>query len=320
MTTNLTSLFSKALRSRRYHPGEDVVSGMEAFMEVKSKAGITEAHTQLRQYIQDFIENEEPPDDWELWESVRSFLQHYEQLTDTRAIDEKVREAIEARAGWGHDYTSEMMCYYPEEYGRFVPPKGAWIMVLKEIPVVEDYRPGLYNAYYAKPAPLVNNITVGMGKGEKTVPVKRHRVKIAVEAGEVMLWPYEYSVIKDPHDILQGAGTDKEYEMVRLGGTANYDEAKVHYLGTRGVTEADVYAMLLGDISSINYCYFRLKPEYFEQYDFLVSAMLKGITYEMACRLWYCKQTGKPLFNVKIVNDATSKPKPGKGRKKTNPS
>lgn len=309
-------LFGRTLKEARYRLNADMKESAARFIAVvKVKGEITDEHKQLYQDVLDFIENEEPDEEWTEWPLVNAFLGHYRQLNDTRRVGEKTREYIEARMGWCGNPEAEMMCYYPEEYGRAIPSRGAWVMILREIPVEEKYRPGLYNAYYAKPSPIATDADISTGGKPMIVSIKRHLAKIAVEAGEVMLWPYEYLVIKDPSDILQGTGQDKEYEMVRLGGTANYDAAKIHYLGTRGVSEDKVYSMLLGDINAINYCYFRLKPEYFEQYDYIVSAMLKGITYEMACRLYYRHKTGKPMFKL-VTTNATSKPKPSKGRKK----
>lgn len=285
--------------------------------DIEKPSQIEVQHRDLYREVDDFLANNEMDEDWPDWEMVNTFLGKYKDLTDTSSMAQKVRELIEAKAGWsGPGYDAEVAAYYPEEYGKAIPSRGKWIMPIREIPVEEKFRPGLYNAYYAKP--YYTPVEFAIGEHKKTViRMRRLKARINVEAGEVMLLPHEYVVIDDTTSILQGVGEAKEYEMVRLGGTPDYDRAKVHYLGTRGVPAAQVYEMLLGDINTTNYCYFRLKPEFFEQYDYIISAMQKGIRYEMACKLWYHAKTGIPMFKVNIVKDATTKAKPGKSRKKT---
>lgn len=310
-------LFGNVIRERRCALDYDLKAGMRTFLaEITKTTDITTAHAQLKEELDEHLAATEPYDEWEEWDLVNSFIKTYTELNDTRSINVKVREYVEGRAmyaGTGTAYDAEMMAFYPAEYGKDIPARGKWIMPIMEIPVEEKFKPGLYNVYYAKPAYTPVEIQIG----EKTAKIRRLKAKITVEAGEVMLLPHEYVVINNPTDILQGVGEGKEYEMVRLGGTANYDQAKVHYLGTRGVSEADVYQMLMGDLNSTTFCYFRLRPEYLEQYDYLISAMQKGIDYKMACRLWYHAKTGIPMF--KLV-DATGKDRPRKSGKKADPS
>lgn len=312
-----SGLFRRALKSA-YGLADSVRESIVNFNhDIEKPAQLAQQHHDLYIEVNDFLDNNEVDDEWPDWAMVNTFLSKYRELNDSTTIAEKVRGLIEAKAMFsrGEGYDAELAAYYPDEYGKAIPSRGVWVMPVREIPVEEKFRPGLYNAYYAKPAYTPVEFSIGEGK-PKIVKMRRLKARINVEAGEVMLLPHEYVVINNPADILQGVGEAKEYEMVRLGGIPDYDQAKVHYLGTRGVPAAQVYEMLLGDINTINYCYFRLRPEFFEQYDYIVSAMQKGIRYEMACKLWYHHKTGKPMFKVNIVKHATTKSKPGNGGKK----
>jgi Fe-S cluster assembly ATP-binding protein len=252
------------------------------------------------------------------WDEIQTFTEKYEGLINTRSKVQRIRNAIEQRAqfsGMGGGYDAEMSAYYPKEYGKAIPKKGCWIIIIREIPVEEKMRPSLYGVYYALPEYTTHSISIS---DKIEYPIKRLKAKINTENGETMILPHEYTVVQDIADVIAGTGVDGEYEMVKLGGDATYDNAKVHYLLTRGIPKEETYNLLLGDVGTINFCYFKIKPECFEQYDFIMSCLFKGIDLKMANRLWHHKVTGIPLFTLKKADNDQTQSDVSKDRKEDN--
>lgn len=240
-------------------------------------------------------------------DKVEKALKHYRLLTDNRSLAEALDDVIESIctfAGSGMSYLGEHMRYKPAEHGRDLPKNGGWIMVTEVLPVEEKLRPIPYSVYYAKPAPVMKEVPVDatLTRSKKIVKVPYYKVRIATENGEVHLWPHEYVVMRDPNALLAEVGNS--FDMIRLGGDANYDDAKVHYLSTRGVDSGGVYKLLLGSLNSTNHVYFKIREgEPREFWEFYIDALHKGLDPRMAIHIWERQKAGLPLFNVQIVKE-----------------
>jgi hypothetical protein len=89
-----------------------------------------------------------------------------------------------------------------------------------------------------------------------------------------------------------------------MGGDANYDAAKVHYLSTRGISQEGVYRLLLNSVNSMNHVFFKIiegKPREF--WAFYIDALNKGLDPDMAVRLWEHQESGIPMFNIEYSID-----------------
>lgn len=285
----------------------EISEGIRVFQqEAKKPKDLTEAHEKLFEEVKDFEEQwgDKIEKDEDLPGIITNFFGWYDQLKDPKSKFELLKKALESRmqmmenqsGSWGKTYDSEHQKYYPEEHGKKLPKAGGWIMVIPERIPVEN-SPEQYTTYYAKPDILYQSIDIDYAG---TFKVPYYRVKITMESGDLNLWPHEYVIITDIRGIMNEVSTN--YELVRLGGDANYDVAKVHYLRTRGISQSDVYDMLLGAVNSTTFCYFKLvDSETREYYTFLFDCLDRGISPNMIERLWKCKKTGKPLFKINYM-------------------
>jgi hypothetical protein len=255
---------------------------------IKDKEQVTPAHKELKERIDylvgeyyDNIDEKEQPE-------VERFLKHYFDLFDDRSKREKIDALIEGRlrflTGSIEGRTSERQRYYPSEYGKELPKKGAWVMLMIVLPIESKHRNNKYDIYYAVPKPERSRLGDG-------IIVPYYKVQVVINGQEVGVWPHEY-VPYNISEVLEGVGT--QWVLNRLGGTPNYDPAKVHYLGTRGVTQEQVYKMLMASIKSLNYCYFSLVPEAHEYFDHMIDGLQRGIRPEMLDLIWEKRLAAKP--------------------------
>lgn len=296
-------------RTQYLQPAEKMA--MSSFIsEIKDKKQVTKEHHELKDAID--LQMEEYPDNVEddEVELVTKFQQHWFNLHDDttkRFRAEKIIDNLLCMSHSREDMLAEEQKYYPEKFGKNLPRKGGWVLMLKIVPVEEKYRNELFDVRYAVPIP---NKKVLHDEGGKPIVVPYYKAQIQVNGQEVTIWPHEY-VPYDIKEVLEGVG--HQWEFVRLGGSTNYDEAKVHYLGTRGISRDKVYELLMGSIQSLDYCYYKLHPDAHEYFDFVISCLERGIRSEMIDRLWHSKVTGKPLFKVVEVK-SNDKPKAKKSK------
>lgn len=250
------------------------------------------------------------------YQLISDGIQHYMCYTDRRPAKEALNDYLEERCTmYATAEDSERQRCFPAEYKKELPIKGGWIMVNQSVPVSNAPIP--YSVYFAKPDPVYQEVTLKVKGSNKLFRVPYYRVKIATEQGDLWLWPHEYIIITDTKALLEEVGNS--FEMIKLGGDTNYDAAKVHYLGTRGLDSASVYQLLLGSLNTTGHAYFRIRPEAAPFWEFYISALSKGISPELSLQLWEHKQSGKPLFNIKIVNEHGNTIKKGERGKNTNP-
>lgn len=297
--------FSIGAQEARRQLQEDIESAQDFIESITDKEEISDSDKELKERLEKALEDDKNDliTESEI-KTIEKFVLFWQSLHEDRSLDERFEDAVESQCylfgGMGIDGESEMMRYYPEKYNKKLPKNGGWIIVTSIPGVVVEAQPELFGVYYAKAVPIKKQISVAEFARNRIRVYDYYKVKINTLFGELCLWPHEYSLISNIDDVLDGVG--EEYEMVKLGGDTNYDQSKVHYLGTRGISQAEVYQMLMGSINSTTFAFFRLaSQEYKDYYQFFFDCTNKGIRPDMVPRLWESQQTGKPLFKVKYV-------------------
>lgn len=142
----------------------------------------------------------------------------------------------------------ELMDYFPEDYHRGLPEKGAWICV-QLVPPTEYTVPPL-SMWYALPE------SRPCGRAHP-----RKLARILTPSGSLYLEPHEYLLVEDITTFL---GQEDNGVHVRfLGGqvgTALADQ--IFYIRSRGISRRDAELMLLGDIKRQDYCWLEVEPQY----------------------------------------------------------
>lgn len=85
---------------------------------------------------------------------------------------------------------------------------------------------------------------------------------IQTPKGEVHIWPHEYTVVKDLSKYLEFTeeqGFNIHFLNPESGG---FDEQKLHYIRTRGISLAEARRWLLPELKNPYFCYFTFNEEY----------------------------------------------------------
>lgn len=238
------------------------------------------------------VEMSEKPtfdDDAPDYEIITDAIRHYQEIMDNRTVDEFIRDWVYTQAGMAPSpeaKESELMRYFPDEYSKQLPKNGGWIMIKRDVPVPGEFRPVVYSVYFAKPAAIYKDIeissTARRKQRKKRIPY--YRVRITTPAGDVWVWPHEYMIIPDASMLLEEIGNS--FDLERMGGDANYDIAKVHYLSTRGLSQTDTYSLLLNSLNSTNHIYFKIREGAVAFWEHYIHCLDRGISGIMALRLW----------------------------------
>lgn len=256
---------------------------------------------------------------------IDSVFEHYRKYTDDSTESEAIDNFIENRIDSIFTGTSkgEEERYYPERFNKRLPKMGGWIMVVDEIPVSEEARPVTYSVYFAKPDLIINKLKLEetFRRKSKEVSIPYYRVLITTENGtKLNLWPHEYIYIQNIDNVTEEVGNS--FEIVRLGGDTNYDNAKVHYLGTRGIDQSGVYRLLMNSINALDFMYFKILPgkptEFWTHY---IRCLRLGATPDMAIREWNMLEAGMTHYPIKIIDKTKNnadKSTVRKSRAKTN--
>jgi hypothetical protein len=157
---------------------------------------------------------------------------------------------------------SEMAAHLPDKYNKKLPNKGGWLLVSADVPVEEKYKPVKFGIYFAKGVWKESSMAASICKEYRIrIPNsgKRYMVRISVDGKEVHLNNHEYVPVTDIKTILASLG--KDYEMVKLGGEANIESNRVHYLESRGIPKEEIYKKLLSSVNTMTYCYFKPTPD-----------------------------------------------------------
>lgn len=157
--------------------------------------------------------------------------------------------------------------YFPEDYGKDLPPDGAWIILLASVHVGKPLPNGQalhidvphLSIWYAMPT-----TTTFSRELEKGIKLPLHQAIIQTPDGEVNIWPHEYSVIKDISPYLEY--TEKDGFFINfLNPDAGFDEMQLFYLRARGISLGEARRLLLPTVKSPHCCYFTFHQDYSDQ-------------------------------------------------------
>lgn len=139
--------------------------------------------------------------------------------------------------------------YYPEEHDKDLGD-GAWVFVI-DPPVTEQwsrFQVPVLSLWWARPHVLTS------GRFGTRMP---YQGVIQTPAGDLHLWPHEYTICRDPQRILGEDGV----QIHALGGDPMLDEDMLFYLRSRGITKEEAVQMLFDQINQQNFCYVTLPRE-----------------------------------------------------------
>lgn len=139
--------------------------------------------------------------------------------------------------------------YFPEEYDKDLG-EGSWIFVVDPPngSVQHDFDVPELSLWYARPHIL------NIGRVAGRYP---YQAVIQTPAGDLHLWPHEYTLCPNPQKFLGLEGV----EVHSLGGDPVLDEEQVFYLTSRGIPPSEAVQMLFAQVKSQNYCYITF-PDY----------------------------------------------------------
>lgn len=140
--------------------------------------------------------------------------------------------------------------YFPEEYDKDLGD-GAWVFVIEPPVTVQsnDYKVPLLSIWWARP--YVVNTSAVAGR----LP---YQGVIQTPAGDLHLWPHEYTVLKNPEGIIGEEGTT----IHSLGGEPLLDEEKLFYLQSRGIERREATLLLFSQIEDgSGFAYITLHPD-----------------------------------------------------------
>lgn len=125
---------------------------------------------------------------------------------------------------------------------QLVPKAGAWAMITRQLPPLEG--------------DLDDKIRVGRvfwiehtanADDDGFTPDGTYKVKCRSPFGDVVLWPYEYTVVRP--DFLTDVWARGEYVFYPLGASEEQFSDILFYCLSRGIARADAVVMALGTMS-----------------------------------------------------------------------
>ena len=169
--------------------------------------------------------------------------------------------------------------YFPEDYGKKLPDEGGWILMLANVDVAKELNDGKLerihvphlSIWYAMPHATSYSVEVG--------PVEMSAMQAIIQTpqGQVHIWPHEYNVVSDISKWLQFTEEEGFFVHFLDPQSAGFDEQKLHYIRSRGISLAQARRWLLPEIKSPFCCYFTLAKEYAEVFpEWTGSATLAG--------------------------------------------
>lgn len=163
---------------------------------------------------------------------------------------------------------AELEYHFAEDFGKAIPKKGAWIIVLHKIPVAARRKPVQYGIYYAMPHTERKTIPTaymhGPGYNARTM-----KAKINTGTDVVMLMPIEYKILSSFKELVLPMVANGEYEMVRLGGGVGISSDKMDYLNSRGISKEKVLDLLIDNINTMDYAYYVPKEDVADTLDLM---------------------------------------------------
>lgn len=147
------------------------------------------------------------------------------------------------------DVNANTAVYFPEEFDKDLGD-GSWVFVIDppHTELSDRFQVPLLSMWYARPH-VMNQGALG-GR----LP---YQAVIQTPAGDLHLWPHEYTVCQDPGAFLGEEGT----EIHALGGEPLLPEDQLWYLMSRGISRHDATMMLFNEIDSQSFCYVTFHKE-----------------------------------------------------------
>lgn len=133
--------------------------------------------------------------------------------------------------------------YYPEAHDKDLG-EGSWIFVIDPPHTIQsrEFQVPLLSLWWARPHVL------NSGRFGNRLP---YQAVITTPAGDLHLWPHEYTLCREPAPLLGEEGV----EIHSLGGDPVLDEDHLFYLRSRGISRHDATVMLFDQIKGGNFCY-----------------------------------------------------------------
>jgi hypothetical protein len=154
--------------------------------------------------------------------------------------------------------------YFPEDSGKSLPKKGGWIMLLMDIHVGKETPEG---------SELIDVPRLSIWYAMPTVTTFRRKIAgvnlamvqaiINTPKGNVHVWPHEYKLV-EIEKFLEFTEEQGFYMRPLHQETGAFDEKKLHYLRSRGISRADAQRMLLPELNNPNFCFFEFDGAYRE--------------------------------------------------------
>lgn len=152
--------------------------------------------------------------------------------------------------------------YFPADYDKELPEEGGWVMMLMAVHVgrsvgekTESITVPHLSIWYATPT------KTKYGRSFEGISIPLTQAIIRTPQGEVHVWPHEYKRINIA-DFLEFGESDGFYIRFLHPETGGFDEQKLFYLRTRGLSKTVAQRILLPELNNPNFCYFEFDPAY----------------------------------------------------------
>lgn len=171
-------------------------------------------------------------DEWRIWEEAHRW-------------DEEELSKLQLSSLGGN---ANVQVYYPEDYDKDLGD-GTWVFVIDPpTNVALDFEVPLLSLWWARPH------VMNVGKYGNRLP---YQGIIQTPAGDLHLWPHEYTICHDVEGIIGEEGT----YIHTLGGQPLLDEERLFYLMSRGIPQHEATLLLFKEINQPNYCYVTLHDD-----------------------------------------------------------
>ena len=151
--------------------------------------------------------------------------------------------------------------YFPADYNKELPETGGWIMLLTSVRVgkavgdtTKEIEVPHLSIWYATPT------KTRFGKEFEGVKIVMSQAIIRTVDGDVHIWPHEYTRV-DLAKYLEFTDGDGLHIRFLHPETGGFDGKKLHYIRSRGISEAEAKRWLLPELNNPNFCYFEFDPE-----------------------------------------------------------
>ena len=177
-------------------------------------------------------------------------------------VQMRLEQFKDTLAGWGECPED----YFPADYDKELPESGGWIMMLMAVHVgksagdsVKEITAPHLSIWFATPTKTLT------GRSFDGVKMQMSQAIIRTLDGDVHVWPHEYTRV-DLAKYLEFTDEDGLHIRFLHPETGGFDENKLHYIRSRGISESKAKRWLLPELNNPNFCYFELDPEIAETF------------------------------------------------------